>query len=45
MENRIIGPPSTIHIDPKIDPPSKRIGTGEILTTLEFVMLDQVVSG
>ena len=40
MENRIVGPPSTIYIDPKIDPPSKRVGTGKILTTLEFVMLD-----
>ena len=43
MENRIVGPPSTIYIDPKIDPRSKCVGTGKILTTLEFVMLDQVV--
>jgi hypothetical protein len=45
MEDRIVGAPSTIYIDPKIDPLSKCVGTGKILTTLEFVMFNQVVGG
>ncbi len=44
MENRILGRPSTIYVDPKLDSRSKCGGTGKILTTLKFVMLDEVVS-
>ena len=44
MEDRILCRPSTIYVDPKLNPRSKCGGTGKILTTLKFVTLNEVVS-